>query len=406
MKKHTILLILLSILIVNSFAQSTEQVYEQGRKEFKAGDYAKSVKTMSWVINKSSYYFEAYAYRARAYHALQMEDSALLDFNTSISKNPKYLVAYYYRGVYYFDLEKYEKAITDFGHILLKKPDYSKALSYRGRSYEAQGKDNLAMADYTHAIKVGTKNYDLFYRRALLYKKQNELKLAVYDLGQVVKLNPDFQQAFSMRGVIEVQRKRYNESLMDLNRAIELDPDDQAALEARAKAYLETEQLDKALVDYNRLVIKFHTRNVDVYMQRGKLFVDQGEYSKAIRDFGRISVIDPRNDQALVEKAKVYILRDRAQQSIPMSTKAIAFNDENWEAYYTRGKANFDLDKLEAAEKDFNISIKLHPSAKAHYYRGRCRADRRDNSGACEDLKIADRMGFELAKEDLKHICK
>ena len=406
MKKFTIISLILTVFVFTTFAQNTEQLYEQGRKEYKAGSYTKSIKTLSKVINKSSFYYEAYAYRARAYHALQMEDSALLDFNTSISKNPKYLVAYYYRGVYYFDLKDYEKAISDFSHILQKKPDYAKALSYRGQSYEAINKDKMALADYTHSIKSGTKNFDLYYRRALLYKKHNELKLADYDLGKAIQYNSDCQEAYSLRGVIKVARGHYEKSIGDLSKAIEMNPDDQAALEARAKAYLETEQLDKALADYNVLVVKFHTRNVEVYMQRGELFVSQGEYSKASKDFARTSRIDPGNDQALVENAKVYLLRGRAQQSIPISRKAIHFNDKNWEAWYVRGKAYFDLNQFQNAEKDFNKSIELKPSAQAHYYRGQCRAERRELMGACEDLKTAEKMGFELATEDLKHVCK
>ena len=406
MKKINILLLVLTAFTTSAFAQNTERLYEQGRKEYKSGEYAKSIHTLSKVIKESNYYYEAYMYRARAFHALQQEDSALIDFNTSIQKNAKYLTAYYYRGAYFFDLQKYEKALADFTVVLNKKPDYSKALSYRGRAYEALNKDKLALADYTHAIKTGTKNFDLYYRRALLYKKHKELKLADYDLGKAIQLNPNYQEAYSLRGVIEVKRGRYQQSIKDLNKAVELNPDDQQALQARAKAYLETEQLDKALADYNVLVNKFHTRNPEVYMLRGKLFVSQGEYSKASKDFARTLRIDPGNDQALVENAKVYLLRGRAQQSLPLSKKALVFNDKNWEAWYVRGKAYFDLNQLQNAEKYFDKSIELHPSAQAHYYRGRCRADRRDNVGACEDLKTAEKMGFELATEDLKHVCR
>ena len=400
-------LLLVSLLFISVFAhaQETSELYEQARKEFKAKKYRKAANTFSSVINQSSFYFEAYMYRGRAYHALEMEDSALADFNSSIKKNDQYLTAYYYRGAYYFDLKKYENAIKDFDVVLKKKPDYSKALSYRGRSNEAIGKDALAMADYTHAIKKGTKNYDLYYRRALLYKKQDQLKLAVYDLGKVVVLKPEFQEALSLRGVIEVQRERYAQSFNDLNKAIELDAEDQLALEARAKAYLKTEQLDLALVDYNRLVYHFHTRNTEIYLLRGRLFVSQGEYSKAQKDFSRILVINPRNSEACVENAKVYMLKGRVQQSVPVSTKAIGFDDKNWEAYFVRGKAYFELEKYNEALKDLNMSIKLHPTADGHYYRGQCRAEKGNVVGACEDLHTAEKMGSEQAVEKLKHVC-
>jgi tetratricopeptide (TPR) repeat protein len=404
-----LILTLLTVLLSTAglFAQQTEQLYNQGRKEYKAGQYKKAVQTLSAVVSKSDFYYEGYTYRARAYHALGMEDSARMDFNTALKKNPDYLVARYYRGVYFFDLGAYDQAINDFNVLLRKKPTYAKALVYRGRSYEALGKDDMAMADYTKAIKAGTKNPELYYRRALLYKKHGDLKLAVYDLGKVVELDPGFQEAYSLRGIIEVQRGRYAESLKYLEKALELNPEDQAALEARAHAYPETGDQEKALADYNVLVTKYHTRNVEVYFLRGKLFVSQGEYSKASKDFARISVIDPRNDQALVENAKVYVLRGRPTQAIPLARKAITFNKDNWEAYYIRGKAYFDLERFPDAEKDLNTSIELHPSAAAYYYRGQCRAEiRRDVTGACEDLKKARDMGFELAADDLKKVCR
>jgi len=405
MKKYLLILPFL-ILSLSSFSQETSRLYDQGKKEFKAKQYRKAANTFSSVINQSSYYYEAFMYRARAYHAMQMEDSALVDFNTSIRKNPKYLTAYYYRGVYFYDLKKYNDAIADFTTVLKKKPNYSKALSYRGRCYEALNKDDLAMADYTYAIKSGTKNVDLYYRRAMLYKKRNSLKLAVYDLGKVVEMQPDNQQALSLRGIIEVQRGRYAESLDDLNRAISLNPEDKLALEARAKAYLMLDQKDKALVDFNRLVQHFHTRNTEIYLLRGRLFVSQGEYSKAQKDFSRILVINPRNSEACTENAKVYILRGRVQQSIPISTKAIGFDKDNWEAYYVRAHAYFLLEKYSEALKDFNTSIKLKPTADAYFYRGECKAEKGDNLGACEDLHTAQKMGSELAVEKLKHVCR
>ena len=401
------ILLILSFLLVSAItkAQETSKLYDQGKREFKAKKYRKAASTFSTVVNKSNYYFEAYMYRARSYHALEMEDSALVDFNTSIKKNGKYLPAYFYRGLYYFDLKNYEKALTDFNSVLKKKPDYSKGLLYRARTYEILDKDELAMADYTHAIKSGTKNTDIYYGRALLYKKQGKLKLADYDLRKVIESKPNNQQALSLRGVIEVQRGRYKESFTDLNRAISLDSEDQLALEARAKAYLETQQLDKALVDYNRLVQHFHTRNSEIYIQRGRLFVSQGLYSKAQKDFSRTLVIDPRNVVACTENAKVYMLKNRVQQSVPIATKAIGFDESYWDAYYTRGRAYFELEKYPEALKDFEMSIKLNPTADAYYYRGQCRAEKRDVKGACEDLHTAEKMGSKLAEEELKHVC-
>jgi len=406
MKKIVLIFILISVFMANLSAQKNEQLYAQGRKLFKTKNYRKAANTFSTLINTSSYYYEAYMYRARCYHAMQMEDSALLDFNTSLEKNPKYLAGFYYRGVYFFEMKKYSHALTDFSSILKTKRNYSKALSYRGQTYEAMGKDDLALSDYSKAIASGTKYYDVYYRRALLYKKQNRLKPAAYDLRMVLKLKPDFQKACSLRGVIEVERGRYAESLKDLNKAVSMDSEDEAALTARARAYVETEQFDKALADYNILVKHFHTRNTEVYLQRGRLFVSQGEFTKAQKDFSRILVINPRNSEACTENAKVYLLKNRVQQSIPVATKAIGFDKKNWEAYYVRGKAYFLLKKWSEGLKDLNTSIDLHPTADAYFYRGQCRAEKGDKLGACADLKQAEKMGSELVLPEMLRLCR
>jgi tetratricopeptide (TPR) repeat protein len=99
-------------------------------------------------------------------------------------------------------------------------------------------------------------------------------------------------------------------------------------------------------------------------------------------------------------------LKKRISQSIPISTKAIGFDKDNWEAYYVRGHAYFLLEKYGEALKDFNASIKLKPTADAHFYRGECKAEKNDNLGACEDLHTAEKMGSELAVEKLKHVCR
>jgi len=103
-------LILILFFTVAQLPAQVSHLYDNGVALFRQGDYKGTKIIMTRVIKKSPYYFEAYTYRARAFEALGMTDSAKVDFQTALEKKPDYLPAIFYRGVLHF-MVTYRKSL-------------------------------------------------------------------------------------------------------------------------------------------------------------------------------------------------------------------------------------------------------------------------------------------------------
>ena len=87
-------------------------------------------------------------------------------------------------------------------------------------------------------------------------------------------------------------------------------------------------------------------------------------------------------------------------------TSIISLQEDNYEAYYYRANAKFNLKQAKEALLDYNKTIELKPdNADAFYNRAFCRQFLNDNDGACLDWIKADSLGKPNVK-DLLNVCQ
>jgi len=401
-------LILILFFTVAQLPAQVSHLYDNGVALFRQGDYKGTKIIMTRVIKKSPYYFEAYTYRARAFEALGMTDSAKVDFQTALEKKPDYLPAIFYRGVLHFNLGEYQDAKIDFDAILSKKPQFIKALIYRGRCQEAMNKKEEAIADYTNAINLKLKNYEVYYRRGLLYEKAHKPKSAIWDYTKAVETKKDFAEGYLHRGKMYMVRGLDEDALADFNRVIELTDTIKEVYEYRGDLNFKQGDYKTAAEDYSIIITKYRVRDGGLYFKRAEAYYLDSNYSMAYKEYSRVLKVKPRYDKAVVGQARVYIQRGKPTSALPLLRKALHFNPSNGEAYYLRGKIFFDQKKYPEAFADFNQAIKYEPRAAAYFYRGSCKFESGDKYGACLDLQKAVEMGYteDDIEEAVERVCR
>lgn len=87
-------------------------------------------------------------------------------------------------------------------------------------------------------------------------------------------------------------------------------------------------------------------------------------------------------------------------------TNIIDLQADNYEAYYYRANAKFNLKMAKEAVLDYNKAIQLKPDyADAYYNRAFCKQFLNDKDGACNDWNKAGELGKADVK-DLLNVCK
>ncbi|MFH0784158.1 MAG: tetratricopeptide repeat protein [Pseudomonadota bacterium] len=104
----------------------------------------------------------------------------------------------------------------------------------------------------------------------------------------------------------------------------------------------------------------------------------------------------------LAEKGLALVRKDNFQSGIEVLTQAIELNP-NYNFYYHRGRAYFQLEQYSQAVADFNQVVVLNPDMKdAYFRRGRALNHLGEKRKGLEDIRKAASMGHHPAKRWLE----
>jgi len=107
------------------------------------------------------------------------------------------------------------------------------------------------------------------------------------------------------------------------------------------------------------------------------------------------------------QKAGIMDLRNSDNKAAIVDfTNIIKLDTNNYEAFYYRGNAEFNLRQGKEAILDYNKAIELKPDyADAYYNRAFCKQFLNDKDGACNDWQKSIALGRHNVS-DLLNICK
>ena len=103
------------------------------------------------------------------------------------------------------------------------------------------------------------------------------------------------------------------------------------------------------------------------------------------------------------EGSKLLLSYSKFDEAEEILTKAIKYDKGNYEAYYYRGCARFNMREYEEAIADFEQAVALkHDYADAYFNMGRAYYLTHDEDKACENYKLAAQYGRPNLEDYLK----
>lgn len=229
-------------------------------------------------------------------------------------------------------------------------------------------KDSLSLLN--DILRKHPNVYTALNARGDVYKEMGKNEAAIADFDAAIRLRPNFARAYGNRGTLIAGMGDCEKAFTDLNKAIELDPRQPAILVNRARCLNFKGDFKEALSDLENARNLGFKHPVLEY-ETGIAFYNLRDIKTAITYFDRVVNIDP------------------AYPSV----------------YTFRGFAYFHTGNLIAAINDLNLSIAQNPDNPVTYaIRGLARIKTND-SGGCDDLQKAEKMGLIQVKNDIERYC-
>ena len=149
----------------------------------------------------------------------------------------------------------------------------------------------------------------------------------------------------------------YEQAVNCWSEAIELNPQNALAYEARGYYYLYyIQDYSASLNDYIQAInLRPSGEN---YFYRGLCYLNLEDIKLAKADFERAISLNPQMSAAYGELAYIYTLSEPLK-AIEYADRALEFDNRNWRALYSRGRALYIMHNYEAALADAQAALDL-----------------------------------------------
>jgi tetratricopeptide (TPR) repeat protein len=183
------------------------------------------------------------------------------------------------------------------------------------------------------------------------------------------------------------------------------------AYKNRGNAYDDQGEYERALDDYGQAVA-INPLDADAFNIRGTTYAAVGRYERAIEDFGQAIKLNPRSSMAFGNRCFAKAVVGQLEQGLADCNEALRVKPKNSGALSARGFTHLKLKRYDAAIADYNASLQMAPGDPYSLFgRGIAKLLKGDLRGGDSDLVAAQSIkpdiGDHMAKlgislQDLK----
>ena len=231
-----------------------KEYYDEGNKKGKSGDYEGAIAAFTKSIN--------------------------------ITKFP---VTYVQRAIAYYMVRNYSAAVEDASEALNLVPLMPRALIVRGLSLYDKGEYKEAKADLTMYLERERSNAGAFNIMAAICYINKDFNDALVNYKEVVRLNPKYPDVYNNCGMMRTILQDYKGALLDYNQALLLTPSDPTIYNNRGGAYAQLKDYKAAMADFDK-AISLDNKYADAYNSRGRVKQVMGDMDGACADWQKAYV--------------------------------------------------------------------------------------------------------------------
>ena len=214
---------------------------------------------------------------------------------------------------------------------------------------------------FAQVIKMDTLRDNRYFKLGFAQFESNDFENAMSSVQLALRQNPMNWHALRLKGDIEHKQKKYAEAEKSYTSTISINKSDTLSYRKRADARRYSGDYRGAADDYDKFINLTGTSEVAVYYGRALCRNNLKLYSLAIDDYNKIAVVYPKNSQLLFERGVVYFNLSEYSKAIKDFGRSIQYGGgSKYDTYYYKGLSNLILKKIDSSRNDFRRFIEYH----------------------------------------------
>jgi|GEM_PF-2709493 len=227
-------------------------------------------------------YFINYFHKAEKYFQEEEFTFAKLYYDSALLKNPNHTASYFKKGLCYFILEDYQSAIKDFNRTISLGNRLALAYSLRADCKMRMGNIDGGLLDLDTTIQLEPNNYDYRVDRGLAFFAEDHYYKALSDFFYAYDLDSTRFKLNYYIGLIFVNLNESDYALKYLKKSLAVDSTNDDLNILLAQNYFEKKDYDLALKFVNQCIKPSDTESVKYYLRALIYFFNHSSEDNAL----------------------------------------------------------------------------------------------------------------------------
>jgi tetratricopeptide (TPR) repeat protein len=304
---------------------------------------------------------EAHMARGSQFLEKELYAQAVNEFQQAARLNPKSVPAFYNLGLAYWKLRKLDLASEAFEKALSFEPSDAYSQYYMGRIHLLKGETPKAIAVFERLTGRKTPPVaDEQYQLGLAYLKSGNSKKAIQWLEQARKQDPQNANVGDALGKAYQLAGRKEEAEQALKTSSQLRDQNLEASQLlhSCRQFLQSKQMDKALEIRSRLL---DSGDLDYLVAVGTLFGENGQPEYAVEPLEKAVALNQQSFEAQFNLGYTYLGLQKDDLAEQHLAQAASLRPDSFEAYSLLGVARGNLKKNLPAIESFKKAAELRP---------------------------------------------
>jgi len=264
-------------------------------------------------------------------------------------------------GLLYLNEQKYEEAAREYQKAIWHEPNFAEAYNGLGHAYALLGRFEEAIQAQEKAIRLEPNMAEAYAGLGFTHLKQAELsqseddyRLALEAYRKATELKPDFPEALRNLGNIALK--------LDGTETVHYRDADRPLLQEAEKAFEALLSVqEKKSGESSKINL------AQIHLALGTVYLRQEDFPKAVSHYQKALKYEPNSVSAYYNMGFIAAKVGRLDKAIEFYNEVLKRKSDMTEVHYLLGKIYSEQKKYVQAEKSYQRTIEIEPTA-SHAY--------------------------------------
>ncbi len=337
--------------------KKSNQLIEQGNKDFRQKNYTAAIEQYSQAIATVPKNAPAHFWKGYAHYYLKQPDQALSELSLAADQGYPAIEIYKVRWFLNFERKDYDAALKDVDAALQIEPKNLTLLRAAGDINLQKGNFREALRAYQETSLATPSDADLFYHIASAQQGLNDPAGQAKAAEEAIAKRTQFlADAYFILGDAYQKQHRMSDAANAYEKALNSRPDVFAAYRSLSNIYRSENRFDDAIAISKRGLRQFPL-NGELYTDLSWYYSLAGRNEEAI-DAAKAGIqILPNRSAAYTNLCRAYNEVNKPEMAIRECTNALKINAEDGETHFYLGRAYDLVGKNPEAVRNYERSV-------------------------------------------------